>query len=88
MEILIDIDDSDFAEWQKVADLRDKIQRGEVLSEELSKAASDLKNLTSSFWDKMLVKYAYLRNKRLAINAQDKYIFSWNSYAEFARFSK
>lgn len=88
MEILVNIDDSDLVEWQKVVDLRNSIQRGDIVPEEISQAQINLKNFTSSFWDKMLSKYAYLRNKRLAINAQDKYIFSWTSYAEFARFSK
>jgi hypothetical protein len=81
MEILVRIDEDDKAKWQNVL-----FYYNSQNSEHLDTLVAS-RNATSDFWHDMIEKYPVLKNKRIAMNFTDGYIFSFSSYTEMYQYS-
>lgn len=49
--------------------------------------AAECTQAKSAFWHGMIEKYPVLKNRRLALNARDRYIFQYDSDREFHQHS-
>ena len=88
MEILIHIDDEDRAKWQAITALLSKLVKNEVPEEELSQTRLEYQNAVSDFWHYIIQKYPYCKNKQIALNSLDDYIFSYSSHTDFFKYAK
>jgi hypothetical protein len=89
MEILVRVDKDDIDLWYDlVKQHHDDYVAGRTAPEDDMAVRTLIQNNTSKFWDTMLEKYPYLRNKRIALNTQDGYVFSWNTLQELNQYRR
>jgi hypothetical protein len=90
MEILIRLDEEDKKNWQVIKDMKNDLIKLTLddPKPDRSKEKLALAKATSDFWYNAIEKYPYLRNKRIAINSVDGYIFSYAGIQELAMYSR
>ncbi len=89
MEILIRVDTDDLNLYDElVRQHYNNYVAGRFAPEDEMALRTLIQNNTSKFWDTMIEKYPYIRNKRIALNTLDAYIFSWNTLQELDLYRK
>ena len=89
MDILVRVDKDDLDLWDSlVRQHHNDYVAGRFEPENEMNLRTLIQNNTSKFWDIMQEKYPYLRNKRIALNTLDGYVFSWNTTQELSLYRR